>query len=91
MYWALYSASFKNPLFLLIKAEYSSNFRGVPAICIPSLVKILISVASNSLAVGFFIIPFRVPEDLVDIEDEVKFWSLLATVRAPSAPDATKP
>ena len=73
MYCALYSALLKKPLFLLIKVEYSSNFNGVPAICIPSLVKILISVASNSLAVGFFIIPFRVPEDLVDIDDEVKF------------------
>ena len=39
--------------------------------CFPSLVKIFMSVAFNSLAVVFFTIPFRVPEDLVDIDDEV--------------------
>ena len=41
--------------------------------CFPSLVKIFISVAFNSLAVVFLTIPFKVPEDLVDIDDDVKF------------------
>ena len=41
--------------------------------CFPSLVKIFMSVAFNSLAVVFLTIPFKVPEDLVEIDDDVKF------------------
>ena len=64
----------KKPFLLLINAEYSSNFKGVPAMCFPSLVKIFMSVAFNSLAVVFLTIPFKVPEDLVEIDDEVVVW-----------------
>ena len=41
--------------------------------CFPSLVKIFMSVAFNSLAVVFLTIPFKVPEERVAIDEEVKF------------------
>ena len=59
--------------------------------CFPSLVKICILEASFSLAVGFDTIAFIVPEDRVEILDEVKFCSPLAIVNTPLDPEAISP
>ena len=59
--------------------------------CLPSLVNILMLVDCFSLGVGLNTMALIVPEDLVEILDEVKSWSPLAMVSAPLAPEATSP
>ena len=59
--------------------------------CLPSLVNMLMLVDFFSLAVGLDTIALIVPEDLVEILDEVNSWSPLAMVSAPLAPEATNP
>ena len=59
--------------------------------CFPSLVNILMLVDCFSLGVGLNTMALIVPEDLVEILDEVKSCSPLAIVNAPLDPEATSP